>query len=533
MTDTKYGFSLNNIENTISNIENYPYSNLDVALESELGLIKSDYYDTLYDLQSGTEGFIGSIGRGIQNVIKWFWDKLVAIFNFITGRSKKNKKLSALDIYNQEMAAVKKIMDAYDTSLDTLIKTVREDGDWTKEDEKYPLYLSMYNEKDRMLDDKKSFYVIEPNITPEDINSIFDECKKLVVKLGEITKDTTKLDTFLEDSKSSETDIRKIINSLNPKIDRLKGFRQYRPKKVSSIEDVKKYQKEFKNVMSIILKRTQDVAVTSEKIYYHLIHLKLDKGTELEKAYIKNNMSEEDAVRKSMDDVEKHKLASLFKDITDALFNFKALKTVLLRASIADMKICINHNKNINPKTAEESFRYGFESTYDLMDEGNEGFFDGVKSLFSRKSKTIIVDMTRDQFIKEANKFFLSKKNELDSILKKYPKVCKDYYIETIYDKYDPEYNAINLRIDFSKGLNFIEDRNSDAFKVSTLFGCNEDGTQTFIDKVKKEFKDKFNIDPEIDGDTDCVFIGTPDIDKITFNDSSNSGAESFNIFDI
>ena len=168
--------------------------------------------------------------------------------------------------------------------------------------------------------------------------------------------------------------------------------------------------------------------------------------------------------------------------------------------------------------------KYGF---------GTEGVFDGVKSLFSKKSKTVSVDMSRDQFIKEANKFFLSKKNELDSILKKYPKVCKDYYIETIYDKYDPEYNAINLRIDFSKGLNFVEDRNSDAFKVSTLFGCNEDGTRTFIDKVKKEFKDKFNIDPEIDGDTDCVFIGTPDIDKITFNDSSNSGTESFNIFDI
>lgn len=202
-------------------------------------------------------------------------------------------------------------------------------------------------------------------------------------------------------------------------------------------------------------------------------------------------------------------------------------------------------NKIANKLKAPSGYKWVFTGPFDdetsiwcTLEEisekaGTEGFFDGVKSLFSRKSKTIIVDMTRDQFIKDANKFFLSKKNELDSILKKYPKVCKDYYIETIYDKYDPEYNAINLRIDFSKGLNFVEDRNSDAFKVSTLFGCNEDGTRTFMDKVKKEFKDKFNIDPEIDGDTDCIFIGTPDIDKITFNDSSNSGTESFNIFDI
>ncbi len=154
--------------------------------------------------------------------------------------------------------------------------------------------------------------------------------------------------------------------------------------------------------------------------------------------------------------------------------------------------------------------KYGF---------GTEGFFDGIKRIFSKdKSKSNIkINMTRDQFIKEANKFFLSKKNEIDNILKKYPKVCKDYYIETIYDKYNPEYNAINLRVDFSKGLNFIEDRNSDAFKVSTLFGCNEDGTSTFIDKVQKEFKEKFNIDIEKDGDTDCVYIGTPDIDKIEF----------------
>lgn len=226
------------------------------------------------------------------------------------------------------------------------------------------------------------------------------------------------------------------------------------------------------------------------------------------------------------------------------LFNDNYPLNITMDTLFNNIKDTFNANKNYpwtSPEAAIESTLdqmtgYEFSKYIENMEveyEGTEGFFDGVKSLFSKKSKTVSVDMSRDQFIKEANKFFLSKKNELDSILKKYPKVCKDYYIETIYDKYDPEYNAINLRIDFSKGLNFVEDRNSDAFKVSTLFGCNEDGTRTFIDKVKKEFKDKFNIDPEIDGDTDCVFIGTPDIDKITFNDSSNSGTESFNIFDI
>lgn len=178
-----------------------------------------------------------------------------------------------------------------------------------------------------------------------------------------------------------------------------------------------------------------------------------------------------------------------------------------------------------NGNQSEEFNPFGYQV-------GTEGLFDTItgyfkKSSVSQKSESkrnsLVTSLTVTEYKKAVEKFFLEHKKILENMLKPYSNAMKKYQVSINVPKYI-EYDEIQddtggkLYIDFSKALNYADDYNDvDGEEIAKIIGIHPDGTDKFGPIIKKAFKDKFDFDLELDGDTDLVAFYTPDLNSITF----------------